>query len=157
MTIMEETIKVTPGQIEQAIAELIPLHVIRTETELSKYPIHNLAKKGTISINISRRNERGETTLHWEVSPNPKYGEPRQLAYKLDTIVINHRIDEVGKPLPKLIRLGSLRDIAATLNLDGSGDSTKRIKNGLFQNAFTGITAKLTYQGNDGSEKTLEA
>jgi len=64
MTVMQETIKATPGQIEQAITELIPLHVIRTETELSKYPIHNLAKKGTISINIRRRNERGETGEH---------------------------------------------------------------------------------------------
>jgi hypothetical protein len=154
---MEETTKASPAQIEQEIAGLIPLQVIRTETVLSKLPIHNLAKKGTISINITQRNAKGETTLHWEVSPNPKYGDPRQLAYKIDTIVINRRIEEAGKPLPKSIRLGSLRDIAATLDLDGSGDSIKRIKNALFQNALTAITAKLTYQGNDGSEKNLEA
>jgi hypothetical protein len=153
----ETTTNATPAQIEEQMANIAPLQVIRTETVLSKLPIHNLAKKGTISINITQRNERGEVALHWEVSPNPKYGEPRQLAYKLDTIVINRRIEEAGKPLPKLIRLGSLRDIAATLDLDGSGDSTKRIKNALFQNAFTAITAKLAYRGNDDSEKTLEA
>jgi len=147
----------TPAQIEQQIAELVPLQVIRTETVLSKLPIHNLAKKGTISINISQRNERGETALHWEVSPHPKYGEPRQLAYKLDTIVINRRIEEAGKPLPKLIRLGSFREIAAALDLGGGGNAIQRVKTALLQNAFTAITAKLAYDGNDGTGKTLEA
>src|SRR5262245_34183922 len=99
--------------------DLIPLHIIRTETVLSKLAIHNLAKKGSFEIQIVRRNERGEAELRWEVSYSSRYGPPRQLAYKLDTIVINRRIDESGRPISKIIRLGSLRDIARELGLGG--------------------------------------
>jgi len=47
---------------------LIPLDVIRTETVLSRLPVHNLAKKGRVEINIVRKNDRGETGLKWIVS-----------------------------------------------------------------------------------------
>jgi hypothetical protein len=154
---MEETTPTTPVNIEEQLQSLAPLNVIRTETVISKLPLHNLAKKGNISIHITQRNEKGEVTLHWEVSPHPKYGVPRQLAYKLDTLVINRRIDEAGKPLPKLIRLGSLREIAQALDLETSGDSANRIKNALYQNAFAAITAKLAYEANDRTARTLEA
>jgi hypothetical protein len=69
--------------------DLVPVDVIRTETVLSKLPVHNLAKKGRVNIHITSKNERGEIEFAWKVSPNSDYGEPRQLAYKLDTIVIN--------------------------------------------------------------------
>jgi Replication initiator protein A len=154
---MDQAIKATPAQIEDQFAGLIPPQVIRTETVLSKLPIHNLAKNGTISINITQRNENGDVTLQWEVSPHSRFGEPRQLAYKLDTLVVNRRIEEAGKPLPKLIRLGTLREIIDALNLDTGGKTIQRIKNALLQNAFTAITAKFAYTGNDGTAKTLEA
>ena len=66
-----------------------PLQAIRTETVLSRLPIHNLSKKGTVRIHITQKKERGELDLYWKVSPNADYGEPRQLAYKLDMLVIN--------------------------------------------------------------------
>ena len=50
------------------------LHVIRTETVLSRLPLHNLAKKGTMRIHLTRTNARGELELYWLVSPNPAYG-----------------------------------------------------------------------------------
>ena len=74
---------------------LFPLTTIRTETVLSRMPIHNLAKRGNIHIHIAKKNEQGEVTLLWKVSPNPDFGVPRQLAYKLDTLIINRKIDEV--------------------------------------------------------------
>src|SRR5260370_41153122 len=92
---------------------------IRTETVLSRLPIHNLAKRGRVNIEIMKKKPSGEVTLQWEVSHSERYGPPRALAYKLDTLVINRRIDEAGRPLPKLICLGSLRDITAELNLGG--------------------------------------
>ena len=82
-----------------------PLNIIRTETVLSTLPVHNLAKKGTIKIHIEQKNPQGEVKLLWEVSPSRDYGEPRQLAYKLDTTVINRRLDAAGRPLPGIIRL----------------------------------------------------
>jgi hypothetical protein len=133
---------------------LAPLNIIRIETVLSKLPIHNLAKKGTVDIHITRKNGHGEIDLEWQVLPNRVHGEPRQLAYKLDTLVINRRFDEIGRPLPKIVRLGSLRDIAKELKL---GSDTNKVRKALRQNAFTGISAKLTYKTKDGEKKRIEA
>src|SRR5688572_22325473 len=87
-------------------AEIIPFQVIRTETAFSKYPIHNLAKRGDIDIDILEKGEKGEAKLKWQVSYNKRYGEARQLAYKMDTLLVNRKLDEAGRPLPKIIRLG---------------------------------------------------
>jgi hypothetical protein len=130
-----------------------PLNIIRTETVLSTLPVHNLAKKGTIKIHIEQKNPQGEVKLLWEVSPSRDYGEPRQLAYKLDTTVINRRLDEAGRPLPGIIRLGSLRELARELGL---GSDTATVRKALLQNASAFITAKLTYKGNDKRERQLE-
>jgi len=135
-------------------ADLEAIQIIRTETVLSRLPVHSLSKTGPFDIVITRRNGHGEVELHWSVSHSAKYGPPRQLAYKLDTLVINRRIDEIGRPVPKLLRLGSLRDIARELSLGGD---TNQIRRALRQNAFTGITAKLRYRSADGHERRIEA
>ncbi len=141
-----------------AAAEAATLDIIRTETVLSRLPVHNLAKKGSIKISIIKKTETGEVELLWNVSPSRDYGEPRQLAYKLDTIVINQRIDEAGRPLPKMLRLGSLNGICEELGLAiDHGTNAKNIRNAFLQNALTGITAKFSYRANDGSERRLEA
>lgn len=128
--------------------------IIRTETAFSKFPIHNLGKKGQdTTISITRKNSDGEINLLWRVSPNRDYGEPRQLAYKLDTLAINRRLDEVGRPLPEVIRLGSLNQLCKELGIDTGGRTKGRIKKALLQNAFAGITAKFSYKGNDGVEQ----
>jgi hypothetical protein len=130
------------------------LDIIRTETVLSRLPVHNLAKRGNVNIQILKTAPDGKIELKWIVSYSDRYGQARQLAYKLDTIVINHHIDEQGRPLPKMICLGSLRDIANQLDLGGD---TNKVRRALRQNASAFITAKFEYRGNDGSKKTLEA
>jgi hypothetical protein len=111
--------------------DLVPIHVIRTETVLSKLPMHNLAKKGNVNIHIIKKNDQGHVELYWKVAPNPEYGDPRQLSYKLDTIVINQRIDQLERPLPKLIKLGSLREIAKELGRPccGQGKTDTQLSN----------------------------
>jgi hypothetical protein len=147
--------KTAPVRRGQKSADLVPLHVIRTETVLSKLPMHNLAKRGNLNIHIIKKDEHGKVDLYWEVSPNPKHGDPRQLSYKLDTIIINQRIDQFERPLPKLIKLGSLREIARELGLPPS--DTNNIKDAALKNSATFITAKITYKGTDGTERQLEA
>jgi hypothetical protein len=145
-----------PVQLPQP--EAATLDIIRTETVLSRLPVHNLAKKGSISIKILKKTTAGEVELLWQISPSRDYGEPRQLAYKLDTIIINQRIDEAGRPLPKMLRLGSLNDVCAELNLaTHAGQNAKDLKRAFLQNASAFITAKFNYKGNDGSERRLEA
>jgi hypothetical protein len=135
---------------------LNPLKLIRTETALSRYPIHYLAKKGNLNIEITKKDQSGIISFQWEVSYNSKYGQPGPLAYKVDTLVINRRIEEVGKPVPKVIRLGSLREIAAYL-IDGHTGNTASIKKSLRQNASAFITTKLKYKTAEGKERFVEA
>ncbi|MGH9914313.1 MAG: hypothetical protein ACRD63_03380, partial [Pyrinomonadaceae bacterium] len=124
---------------------------------MSKLPIHNLAKRGRINIEIKKRNDNQVVELHWEVSYSDRYGQPRQLAYKLDTLVINRRLDEEGRPISKALRLGSLSQICRDLEIPESGKNTNNIKKALLQNASTFITAKLNYKSNDGIARRLEA
>ncbi|MBV8230771.1 MAG: hypothetical protein JO329_12360, partial [Planctomycetaceae bacterium] len=127
-------------------AALVPLDVIRVETALSRYPFHRLAKQGRIAIELRETTKEGETTLWWEVSHNSRYGQPGPLAYKLDTLIVNRRIEAVGRPIPRLIRLGSLKDICRELGLAESGANTAVVKRALLQNASAFITAKIRYK-----------
>lgn len=154
MEITNNEIRDIESQASTADQESAALDIIRTETVLSRLPIHNLAKKGSVNIQILKTTPDGKVELKWIVSYSDRYGQARQLAYKLDTIVINHHIDEQGRPLPKMICLGSLRDVADQLDLGGD---TNKVRRALRQNASAFITAKFEYRGNDGSKKTLEA
>jgi hypothetical protein len=130
---------------------------IRVETALSRYPVHRLARKGSIRIEVNEANERGEATLLWKVSYNSEYGQPGPLAYKLDTLVINRRIEEASRPISRILKLGSLSDICRQMNLADSGKNRNDIKKSLYQNAFAGIVVKTSYRQRDGTERSLEA
>ncbi len=132
--------------------ELAPLNVIRTETALSRFPIHRLSKRGAVQIEI--RNQ--VSALLWEVTYNSKYGQPGPLAYKLDTLIVNRRIEKAGRPIPKLIRLGSLRDLCRELGNSEGGDSVQAIRKALLQNASAFVSAKFSYRGADKVERYAE-
>ena len=135
---------------------LVPLNLIRTDTVLARFPIHNLAKKGEVHIHITVTNAQGQVDCSWQVFPNPAFGAPRQLAYKLDTLVINKKLDALGRPLPKLIRLGSAREIGHQLGFS-IGQAVKDLRKAAHQNAGTYIIAKLHYTATDGTTRSLEA
>jgi hypothetical protein len=138
-------------------AELLPLNTIRVETALSRYPVHRLARKGSIKIDVSEHNGlRADTSLKWKVSYNSDHGQPGPLAYKIDTLIINRRIEEAPRPVPRLIKLGSLNDICRELGIS-QGKNIVTVKNALHQNASAYITAKIQYRQADGTERTLEA
>src|SRR5437868_2600797 len=142
-------------ELEPRSGELYPLTPIRVETAFSRYPVHRLAKKGNVRIEIEEKDEMGDLRASWDVSYNSRFGQPGQLAYKVDTIVVNRRIDEEGRPLPKVIRLGSLRDICRELNVN-EGQATRNVKRALHQNASAYINAKITYTATDRSERFIE-
>ena len=149
-------------------ANLDVLTAIRIETALSRYPIHRLAKKGDITIDIQKTGMDDAKALLWEVSYNSKYGQPGPLAYKLDTIIVNRRIEEAiergGGALGNVIKLGSLRDICRELGNSEGGESVQSVKRALLQNASAFINAKITYKTKEfrtesagQSERSLEA
>jgi hypothetical protein len=140
--------------MSQAIEKFTPKEIIRTETALSRFPVHRLSKKGSISISIKVAKPNGELKTQWKVSYNSEYGQPSPLAYKLDTLIINQKIEEEGKPLPRLIRLGSLTEIARQT---GTGEkNTNAVKRALLQNAFAAIRAKFSYKTKGGQEAFAE-
>ena len=151
LTLMDETLPGLTTDENQGSEELAPLTVIRTETALSRFPVHRIAKKGTVRIELKHQ----ASAFLWRVSYSRDHGQPGPLAYKLDTLVVNRRIEEASRPLPRYIRLGSLRDIALEI---GAGEkNTQAVKQALLQNAFANITAKISYRATDRSDRTLEA
>ena len=137
-------------------AEPVPLDAIRVETTLSRYPIHRLTRQGTVRIAIRETDAGGELTVRWEVGHHSEYGQPGLLAYKLDTLIVNRKLDEVGRPAPRLIRLGSFSDLCRRLGLPDSGKNIRDIKRALYQNAFAAITAKIRYKARNGAERWIE-
>jgi hypothetical protein len=133
------------------------LEIIRTDTVISKLPAHNLFGQGSMNIQINKKDGSGQTKLSWKVSFNPEFGEAGQLAYRIETLIINRRIDEAGRPVPALIRLGSLSEICEELGINPSGANTNNLKRALQQNAGALITANLWYKGTDGTKNRLEA
>lgn len=136
--------------------KLSPLNAIRVETALSRYPVHRLAKRGDFTIDIKEQDRGGSVLIRWEVSHNSKYGQPGPLAYKLDTLIINRRIEEATRPIPRIIKLGSLHEICRELGVT-EGKNVMTVKKALYQNAGAFITAHTCYRQGDGTEKTLEA
>jgi len=136
--------------------ELAPLDVVRVETVLSRFPIHRLAKLGTVPIEIRETTAAGELTLRWEVSHNSRYGQPGPLGYKIDTLMVSRKLDKAGRPFPRVLRLGSLTDICRELGLVDSGANKADIKRALYQNAGAFITAKIRYKAIDGTRKSIE-
>src|SRR5215210_4099277 len=126
--------------------ELLPLNAIRVETVLSRFPVHRLSKKGRIEIEISESDEAGELATRWEVSYNTKYGQPGALAYKVDTLIVNRRIDEAPRPVPEVLRLGSLKEIGDELGLADSGKNRNDVRRALHQNAGAYVTATRSYK-----------
>ncbi len=117
-------------------------------------PVHQLAKGGDHEIRIiERKLDGGQISLYWKVDPNPAVGRPGQLAYHLDTLVIKRRLDQLRRPLPRLIRVGDLRQIARELN---HGGDTSAIKRAFEQNASAFIRAKIAYRARDGRPVTVE-
>ncbi len=147
----------------QNLQDSLPLNVItpaltimRTDTVFAKLPIHNLAKRQIFRIRINQSNEQGLQELYWHVSPSTTHGPPQQLAYKLDTLLINRHLDALKRPLPTMIRLGSLRHICDQLGFR-VGHSVAEIKHAFHQNAGAYITAKLSYRDIEGKQRRLEA
>jgi hypothetical protein len=126
------------------------------ETALSRFPIHSLARRGTVTIDLQRLTEAGVVDFKWEVTYNSKHGQAGPLAYKVDTLVINRLLDQIGRPLPELIRIGSLSDVCRSLGTQDTGPNIANLKSAFLQNASAFINAKIRYKSRTGREKWAE-
>jgi hypothetical protein len=139
--------------IAEEAPELARIVPIRTETTLTRFPFHRIAKKGEVKIKQTKLNERGKVITTWEVK-NP----PGPLAYKLDTIIVNRRIDEMRNKgeIRKLIKLGSLRSICEELGISPRGKNTGAVREALHENGGAYVRANLDYIAGDGTRRTFE-
>lgn len=140
-----------PQLIENA-SELVPQSVIRVETALSRFPIHRLGTKTKIKIDILEKGEAGEVNVKWEVKH-----QPGPLAYKVDTLIVNRRIEEASRPVPSVIKLGSLRKLCRELGISDEGKGTQNVRDAISQNAEAFIIAKTSYRAKDGTEQSFDA
>jgi hypothetical protein len=92
----------------------------------------------------------------WEVTYNSKHGQAGPLAYKVDTLVINRLLDQIGRPLPELIRIGSLSDVCRSLGTQDTGPNIANLKSAFLQNASAFINAKIRYKSRTVREKWAE-
>src|SRR2546428_10988515 len=146
-----------PSTVQKASCQptRAPLSILRAETVLSRFPIHNLTQGREVSIHMTQTNAQGTLELRWEVSYNERYGPPGPLAYKLDTIVINQILDGLPRPLPRVLKAGSLLQISVQLDLQVSGRQYAHLKRAFHQNASAYIVAYLRYRGHDGIARTV--
>ena len=133
-----------------------PPNRIRVETAVTRFPIHCLSRKGSVTIDLQRLSETGEPDFKWEVTYNTKHGQPGPLAYKVDTLVINRLLDQLGRPLPELLRIGSLSDVCRQLGTQDTGPNIANLKSAFLQNASAFINAKIRYKMKSGREKWIE-
>jgi hypothetical protein len=96
----------------------------------------------------------GQALVSWGVGWHSEYGQGGLLAYKLDTLIVNRKLDEAGRPVPRILRLGGLYEIAR--NLGVATHDTRIIRDALHQNASAYITAKVRYKARDGAERWIE-
>ena len=144
-------------------------NVIRTETVFSRFPFHNLSKKETLEIFVAKQIDEpkqisqtagkdkddpkakrlarrlSQYEIYWKVTANLEYGEPRQLAYDVDTLVINKVLDQIERPLPKWVNIGTLRGICRELGLKRTG--TTDLRHAILQNSSAYVTLKIGYKG----------
>jgi hypothetical protein len=149
------------GKLEK---KQVPLNVIqfspiRVEGEFIGLPFHLISTRGKAKksdrILINSSDDKGNH-IFWHVTPNSEYGPPGELAYKLDKLLIDKRIDEAGPIKPKLISLGSLRGICIELGIQPTGPNINLVKKALKQNASAFVEVKKTIKQKDGSEKFFE-
>jgi len=143
---------------------LIPSEIIRSEAVVTKLPTHNFKKSGDINISIKKRDEAGEIVLKWVVTYPQKKDKKEDLgqagiqAYKLETVVINKKIDEIrsqGKKIPRILKIAdSYRDILKKLG--SKSGNTNDIKRALKQNASIFVDAVLPYKTKSGEDKLLQ-
>ena len=66
-------------------------------------------------------------------------------------------LDALPRPVPKVLHVGSLRQVAPQLGLNTSGRQQEHLKSAFHQNASAYIVTKLRYRDRDGRQRRLEA
>ena len=120
-----------------------------------KYPLFDTTKsstRDTICIQETIDTEKGTVEFLWEVSRHLGRKFPGQLAAKIHRQVVERIVSEAPKPITRLIRLGSCRDICDMLGIEYTEQKAAEIEEALRDVQFTGVRAQcsLSSEGKSG-------
>lgn len=139
--------KITPPQLE----------IIRSEYNFLKYPMFDLSgsKRDRIIFQESKSSKGLLSETSWKVSRGLDYQFPGSLARKIH-IYLESILSKLKKPIPSLIKLGSLRQIAEAIGIcPDSGKNLNLIKSALKSVAATTIEAKGTFKLKDNKSTSF--
>src|SRR5438128_6871505 len=99
---------------------LAPLSTMRTETVLSRFPMHHRTTREWVTLPIRRPTAHGACACRWAVSYNAYDGPPRPLASHRDTIGIHQLLAALLRPLPRVLTRGSRRPSGTVVDVHTS-------------------------------------
>ena len=164
----EETMKDTSNQegdkqiIPKKEIELAIPETIRSEFHFLKFPFFDLcprtSKKDRIEVKEVEETTEGKIEVWWKVSRNIDSDLPSSFARKIHKEVVEKTLNGALKPIQRLIRLGSMRQICKDMNIAASGKSIKEIKKALQDIKAATIEAKGTFRKKEknGAKKFFE-
>lgn len=135
---------------------------LRSEFHLLKFPFFDLSprasKKDRIEIREIEETEEGKIEILWKVSRNIDANFPASFARKIHKEIVEKILNGAKRPVPRLIKLGSVRQICRDLNIAISGKSLKEIKKALQDIKGATIEAKGTFRQKEknGTKKFFE-
>lgn len=122
----------------------------KSEFHFLKFPFFDLSprasKKDKIEIKEKETTEEGEIEVLWKVVRGLERDFPSILARKIHKEVIEKILNNIKKPIPRLIKLGSLRKICREMNIAESGSNFEKIKKALKDIKAAEIEAKGTFR-----------
>jgi len=140
---------------------IIPV-INRCEVNFLKYPYFNVVSKSKhmdcIEINDIERMPDGYKEIYWRVSRSMYYDFPGAFARRIHTEIVTPILNWMPKPIPRLIKLGSLYEMCKVLGIVYHSKNRNDIKKALESIAATTIKTKGTFCIKDaqGNKKFIE-
>jgi len=105
-----------------------PSNVLRSEFNFLKYPFFDISskskKKDQIEIKIYEKTDKGIIEILWKVSRHINSDIPSSFARRIHKKIVEEILNNIKKPVPRLIRVGSLRQICTKMGIAISGKNT---------------------------------
>jgi len=129
----------------------------RSEFNFLKFPFFDLSarmsKKDRIEIREIEETETEKIEIIWQVSRNIDSEFPSSFARRVHKEVIEKSLNNTKRPVPRLIKLGSLRQICKTMKISPSGGNCNEIKKALENIKSAKITTKGTFRKKEKNGK----
>jgi hypothetical protein len=122
----------------------------RSEFHFLKFPFFDLSspdsKKDRIEITETKETKEGKIEILWRVSRGVDSNLPSSFAHKIHKYIVEKNINSLKKPIPRLIRVGSLYQICKNLKIVQSGENYEAIKKALKDITTASIEVKGTFR-----------